>query len=303
MTRIQANLVLLLAAAIWGGGFVAQASAMEAMGPFWFVGVRFAVATAVILPFALAEASRAARPLTRADRRSFTAVGVALLGGAALQQAGLLTTTVTNASFLTGLYVVFVPVISLLAFRRAPHRVVWPAALMALAGIYLLSGGDLAALTTGDGLMILCALFWSMQIILAGHAVFTSGRPLALSAWQFAIAAAGGVAIAAFTEPFHAGALKDAFAEILYAGVLSSGLAFALQNIGQRYTTAPQAAIFLSSEALFGALFGALLLGESLTGLGYAGCALLFTAILAVELVPGWRRRRLARAFPAAGTS
>lgn len=302
MTRIQANLVLLLTAAIWGGGFIAQAAAMQEMGPFWFVGVRFAVAAAITLPFALAESRRAARPLGRADRFAFTGVGLALLGGAGLQQAGLLTTTVTNASFLTGLYVVFVPVISLVAFRRAPHWIVWPAALMALAGIYLLGGGDLAALTNGDLLMIACALFWAMQIILAGHAVQATGRPLTLSVWQFAIASAGAMVLAAFVEPFRPEALANAALEILYAGILSSGLAFVLQNIGQRYTTAPQAAIFLSTEALFGALFGALLLGESLPGARYVGCGLLFAAILVVELVPEWRRRRLASAALAAGS-
>lgn len=292
MTRIQANLVLLLTAAIWGGGFIAQATAMEEMGPLWFVCVRFIVAAIITLPFALAEARRTTRPLTRADRWSFTGVGLALLGGAGLQQAGLLTTTVTNASFLTGLYVVFVPVISLFVFRRAPHWIVWPGALMALSGIYLLSDGDLAALQIGDLLMIACALFWAMQIILAGNAMQTAGRPLALSVWQFVITAVGAGLIALFTEPFHVDAVKGATLEILYAGLLSSGLAFVLQNIAQRYTTAPQAAIFLSTEALFGALFGAIFLAESLPGGGYVGCALLFGAILVVELVPEWHRKR-----------
>ncbi|MCX8996556.1 DMT family transporter [Rhizobiaceae bacterium BDR2-2] len=302
MTRIQANLVLLLAAAIWGGGFVAQSTAMEVMAPFWFVSVRFMVATFVILPFALAETSRATRPLTRPERASFTGVGIALLGGATVQQAGLLTTTVTNASFLTGLYVVLVPVISLALFRRAPHWIVWPAALTALGGIYLLSGGDLAALTGGDLLVMICALFWSMQIILAGHAVRATGRPLTLCAWQFAVTALGSAVIAAVTEPFHVEALRQAYLEILYAGTLASGLAFVLQVVGQRHTPAPQAAIFLSSEALFGALFGALLLGESLPVSGYAGCALLFAAVVAVELVPLWARRRTIAARLAEGT-
>lgn len=295
MTRVQANLLLLLAAAIWGGGFVAQASAMDAMGPFWFVGIRFTVAAVVILPFALRESVRAKRPLTTRERGWFLAVGVALFGGASVQQVGLLTTSVTNASFLTGLYVVIVPVISLLVLRRPPHWIVWPAAIMALAGIYLLGNGDLSALKTGDLLMIGCALFWAAQILLAGYAVQATDRPLTLSAWQFVIAAVASLAVAAIFEPFHASALRGAFWEIVYAGTLSSGLAFVLQIIGQRYTTAPQAAIFLASEALFGALFGALLMGESLPASGYAGCALLFMSILVVELVPEFSRKRLMR--------
>lgn len=298
MSRIQANLVLLLAAAIWGGGFVAQATAMQAMGPLWFVSVRFFVATAVVLPFALMESARASRPLSGRDRMVFIATGLALFGGATVQQLGLMTTTVTNASFLTGLYVVFVPVISLIFLRRPPHWVIWPAALLALAGIYLLGGGDLGSLNGGDALIVICALFWSAQIILAGYAAHSTGRVLTLSVWQFAVTAVVGMMVAAATEPFHFEALSGAMTEILYAGTMSSGLAFVLQIFGQRYTTAPQAAIFLATEALFGALFGALLLGESLHMPGYVGCGLLFIAIVMVEIVPELVRKRRAQGSP-----
>lgn len=292
MTRVQANLVLLVAAAIWGGGFIAQTTAMQTMGPFWFVGVRFVIATLVVLPFALRESARAPRPMTAREKQTFLAVGIALFGAAATQQVGLLTTNVTNASFLTSLYVIMVPVISLVVLQRPPHRIIWPAALMALGGIYLLSGGDLSRLSFGDNLMVVSALLWAAQITLAGIAVQSTGRPLMLSAVQFAVVAIGALAVAALTEPLAPGAMKGAIIELLYAGTLSSGLAFVLQNIGQRYTTSAQAAIFLSSEALFGALFGALIMKESLSSVGYIGCALMFIAILIVELVPEITRKR-----------
>lgn len=292
MTRIQANLVLLLAAAIWGGGFVAQSTAMKAIAPFWFIGLRFAVATIVVLPFVWMENRKAERPLTRRNRLSFLLIGLALFGGAATQQIGLLTTTVTNSSFITGLYVVFVPLIAVVFFRRQPHWVIWPAALMALSGIYLLSGGSLARLTIGDMLTVVCALFWAAQITLAGSSVSETGRPLGISATQFAVTAILALAVAVIFEPISIAAIRAALGEILYVGIFSSGLAFALQVIGQRYTTAPQAAIFLSSEALFGASLGALLLGETMGPLGYIGCTLMFTAMLAVELVPELTRRR-----------
>lgn len=292
MTRMQANLVLLLAAAIWGGGFVAQSVAMDKIGPFWFVGLRFAIAALAVLPFALREAKRiGARPTAR-QMASFVLVGTALFGGAITQQIGLVTTTVTNSSFLTGLYVVFVPVISILLFRRFPHWIIWPVAVMALAGIFLLSGGNLQQISTGDLWSILCAVFWGLQIVLAGQFVGSSGRPLALSATQFATCAVLSMALGVVLEPFSLAAVFDSLAEILYVGLISSGLAFVLQVIGQRYTTAPQAAIFLSSEALFGAFFGALLLGETLPASGYAGCALIFAAMLVVELVPELLKRR-----------
>ena len=122
MTRVQANLLLLLAGAIWGAGFIAQSTAMQTLGPLWFIGLRFAVATAVALPFALLEKSRATSPLRQADVAGFVLTGLALFAAATFQQVGLLTTTVTNSGFLTGLYVVFTPILTVLVLRRRMRR-------------------------------------------------------------------------------------------------------------------------------------------------------------------------------------
>ena len=292
MSRLQANLCLLLAGAIWGGGFVVQATAMKSLGPLWFIGLRFLVATVAVAPFAWREARGAKRPVTNRDYAAFTAIGLALLAGAITQQVGLLTTTVTNSGFLTGLYVIMVPILTVVILRRAPHWIVWPAAIMALTGIFLLSGGSISRLSTGDLLTIVCAFFWSVQVFLIGIFASSSGRPLLLSAWQFAVTGIGATALAILMEPISWAAVSSVLLEILYAGIFSSGLAFSLQVIGQRYTTAPQAAIFLSSEALFAATFGALLLGETITPLGYVGCAVIFCAMLIVEIVPEIMARR-----------
>ncbi|MDN2565450.1 DMT family transporter [Aquibium sp. A9E412] len=294
MTRNRANLLLLTAGAIWGMGFVAQSTAMAAIGPLLFIGLRFSLATLVILPFALAEARRAEAPLTRADWRAFAVIGVLLFAGMAAQQYGLLTTTVTNSGFLTGLYVVMVPFFAVLIFRQWPHAVVWPAALSALAGIWLLSGGGAVALRPGDWLTILCAAFWAIQVILIGRHASHTGRPVTLAVTQFAITGAIALAAAAALEPVAAAAIAAALPEILFAGIFSGGIAFTLQVVGQRYTTAPQAAIFLSTEAVFAALFAALILGERLPPSGLLGCVLIFAAILAVEVVPPLTRRRRA---------
>lgn len=286
MTRFQANLCLLLAGAIWGGGFVAQSTAMQSLGPFWFIGLRFLVATIALLPFAWREQRRATSPVTTRSRIAFTAIGLALFAGAITQQIGLLTTTVTNSGFLTGLYVIMVPILTVVILRRAPHWIVWPCAALALVGIFLLSGGQSLDLGKGDVLTIVCAFFWAVQVFLIGIFAQESGRPMLLSAWQFGVTGVLATAAAVFLEPISLEAISSAIWEILYAGVFSSGLAFSLQVIGQRYTTAPQAAIFLSSEALFAAAFGALFLGETITPLGYAGCAVIFLAMLLVEIVP-----------------
>ena len=286
MNRLQANLVLLLTAAIWGAGFVAQQQAMDHVGPLWFIGLRFLVAFFVALPLAIREDRRVSAPITSREFGIFALIGLSLLLGAGTQQFGLLTTTVTNSSFLTGLYVIFVPLMSVVFLRRMPHWIIWPAALIALTGIYFLSGGEMSRLNVGDALTIVCAVFWGLQVLLIGIFAPGSDRPMALSAIQFLVCAAGGLVLGAVLEPISLDAIIAALPEILYAGIFSSGIAFILQIIGQRWTTAPQAAIFLSSESLFGALFGALLLGERIGMIGYLGCALIFLAMVLVEIVP-----------------
>ena len=295
MTRTQANLVLLAVGAMWGMGFVAQSTAMEAIGPFFFVGLRFAVAAISMLPFAIREAGRQQKGLEPRDWRASVLIGLFLFGGMISQQIGLMTTTVTNSGFLTGLYVIMVPLFAVILFRQWPHIVIWPGALLALAGIWFLSGGELTALTTGDWLTVLCAAFWALQLIfIARHANHT-GRPVTLAVTQFAVCGVLGLLIAATFEVLDWSAVRIAAPEILYTGIFSGGVAFTLQAVGQRYTTAPQAAIFLASEAVFAALFGIWLLGERLPAGGFLGCALIFSAILAVEILPafGHRNRRL----------
>jgi drug/metabolite transporter (DMT)-like permease len=291
VSRANANLILLLAGAMWGMGFVAQSTAMEAIGPLFFVGLRFAVATIVMLPFALREHRRAPTPLTAGEWRAFAAIGVLLFGGMVSQQIGLLTTSVTNSGFLTGTYVVMVPFLAVAIYRQWPHPAVWPGVLLTLAGIWLLSGGDLTALTVGDGLTLLCAAFWALQVLFIGRFAAGTGRPVTLAVAQFAVCGGLALACALALEPIDGAAIRAALPEILYAGIFSGGIAFTLQVIGQRYTTAPQAAIFLSTEAVFAALFGALILGDRLPPAGLVGCALIFAAILVVELVPQFLRR------------
>lgn len=291
MSRLRANTLLLITGAIWGMGFVAQSTAMAAIGPFLFIGLRFAVATVAMTPLALREARISGRPLTPREWRIFAGIGTTLFAGMAAQQAGLLSTTVTNAGFLTGLYLILVPMFGVAIYREFPHWVVWPSALVALAGVFLLSGGALTRLTTGDWLTILCAGFWALQILFINRYATETGRPVTLAVVQFAVTAVLALAIALPFEHVDLSAIRLAAPEILFAGVFAGGIAFTLQTVGQRHTTAANAAIIMSSEALFAALFGALLLGERLNGMAAAGCALIFSAMLAVELVPLALRR------------
>ena len=292
MSRIQANMLLLLAGAIWGMGFVAQSTAMASIGPFFFIGVRSVIAFLSVLPFALHEQRKAsAKPrLTWRNYLCFMLVGLCLCVGLVLQQIGLITTSVTNAGFLTGLYVVMVPVLGVALFRIWPHPVVWPCAATCLVGIFMLSGGELNALRSGDWLVIGGAVLWAMQVILISR-YNSLGRPITLSCVQFATTALLCLIVAIAIEPLEWRFLAASWKELLFTGIFSSGAAFTLQAIGQRYTSSAQAAIFLASEALFAALFGAILLGERLTGMGFIGCGLIFAAMLVTELAPSlWKR-------------
>lgn len=296
MKRWQANLVLLIAGATWGMGFVAQSTAMDSIGPFLFIALRFVVASLVVLPFALIESRRQntaqTAPLASDDWLKFCLIGMCLFAGMATQQVGLLSTSVTNSGFLTGLYVVFTPLLGIALFRDMPHRITWLAAILALTGIYLLSGGNLATLVIGDALTIVSAVFWALQVVMIARFVGQSGRPLALSLVQFVVTGAVALLCAMLWEPILWSGIVAVAPQILYAGIIASGFAFTLQVVGQRYTSAPQAAIFLSSEAPFAALFAFLWLGERMGAVGLAGCGLIFIAMLAVELVPQWRTGR-----------
>jgi drug/metabolite transporter (DMT)-like permease len=269
MTRLQANALLLLAGSIWGMGFIAQAQAMDSIGPYLFIALRFIVACVVVLPFAIMESRRYSRvdksgvhkggqELELSDVLKFCLIGLALFAGMASQQVGLLSTSVTNSGFLTGLYVVFTPLVAIALYRDMPHVVIWPAAALSLVGIYLLSGGDLGALVVGDFLTILSALFWAIQVVLIARFVGNTGRPLALSLVQFAVTAILAFLVALMTEPIVWEQIVKAAPQILYTGVFASGVAFTLQVIG----------------------------------VGIGGCVLIFAAMLLVELFPEWQKRR-----------
>ncbi|MEI2387308.1 DMT family transporter [Breoghania sp. JC706] len=295
MTRLAANLLLLLTAFIWGSAFVAQSTAMSSLGPLTFTGLRFLIAAACLAPFALREARKHRDvPVSRAHAGMFLVVGLVFLCGISLQQVGLVYTTVTNAGFLTGLYVVMVPMIGAAVFRDMPHPVVWPASLASVVGIYLLGGGGIGGLNWGDGLVFACAVFWALHVLLVGRLGAQGARPLMLSFVQFAIVGAGSFVPGLLLEGVTWAGVKNASFELFYTGVISGGLAFTLQVIGQRWTKAADAAIILSAEALFAALCGAILLGERLTPAGLAGCALIFVAIIAVQILPFFGRRRIA---------
>jgi drug/metabolite transporter (DMT)-like permease len=291
MTRITADLLLLLAAAIWGLAFYFQKAAMTDIGPFLFIAARGAIAALALAPLALLELRHLKRD---AGRPAIDYSGLIKLGltgglffflGAALQQTGLLTATVTNAGFLTGLYVIITPFIVWMTAGRAPRSVVWTAVAMAFIGTWALGGATVGGLSQGDVLIAICAVFWAIHIVVTSQSP-RFGAPVAFNCIQFAVVATIATVIAILFEPISVDALARASGAILYVGLLSSALTFTLLAMAMKHTPASEAAVLVSMETLFAALAGALLLGERLTPVGWFGAGLLFSATLLVQLAP-----------------
>jgi drug/metabolite transporter (DMT)-like permease len=272
---------------------------MAHLGPLTFSGTRFLLGGVALIPFALAELRRKRVRLGDFTPGRWGMIGLlctAFLVGSVLQQYGLTLTSVTNSGFLTALYVLFVPLIAYLALRLRPHPVIYLGAPLALVGIFYLNGGPLGALNFGDLLVIVSAVFWGGHVFLLGQLSRATALPVTLSAITFV---AVGVLCGGFAIPLEApdlGGFGATWMEILYTGLLSTALAFTLQAIAQQHGPAANAAIILSAESLFAALGAALLLGERLSPVGYAGAALIFVAIVLVEAVPALISRREATA-------
>ncbi len=286
MSRLRADLLLLLTAAIWGTAFIAQKTGMEGLGPFTFVAARFVLSFFIILPLAYFETRK---PLPAEARGKplglwLAALALVFFAGVALQQVGLLTTSVTNAGFLTGLYVVMVPLIGWALTRIMPARKVAIACAMAVAGTFLLNDASLEKFSKGDWVVLAGAFFFALQVVIIGFLSRITQRPLFLVAVQYASCAVLGLACAAMYESVSVDALLVNIWPILYAGVVSGGIAYTLQAVAQQYTPSSDAAIIMSAEAPFAALAGYMLLNERLSVMGWSGCALILLAILIVEL-------------------
>lgn len=285
----RANALLLLTAAIWGFAFVAQRVGMNFVGPFTFTGVRFALGSLALLPLLLAQQRRSTESLPwRVLLPGGLLAGVALFAGASCQQIGMVTTTAGKAGFITGLYVVLVPILGLLRRQRTGAGA-WIGAGLAVVGLYLLTmPANLAALrlaeiTPGDLWVLASAFFWAIHVhILAWLTQRVAALPIAVL--QFAVTALLSGIVAALIETPSLPGLRGAVWAILYGGLLSVGIAYTLQVVAQRDAHPTHAAIILSLEAVFAVIGGVLLLSETLTFQGLIGCALMLAGMLVSQL-------------------
>lgn len=300
LTRSQANLVLLSVALIWGLAFVAQAEGMAGVGPLTFTGIRFLLGAVIVLPLAWREwqqRSTQRMPARAGDVLGVGALGVLLMLGAALQQIGITGTTVTNAGFLTALYVPLVPLLAWLLLRTPPHWSVWPTSLGCLGGTWLLAGAQgLAAPAAGDLWVVASSLFWALHVLFVGRVAERIAAPFLIACGQFLVCGIGSLLWGTLTETITLDGIRQALLPIGYAGIVSVAIGFTAQVIGQRYAQPSDAAIILSAETVFAALFGYLLMGERLHAAGIAGCALILACIILVQIAPLHGARQRARA-------
>ena len=280
--HLRGNLMLLLAAFIWGTTFVAQMVGMDGLGPFTYAAARYILGFLFLVGLWYAwrgQREGAKRAGTyRAGWKAGLGAGCIMLVATSLQQVAMLYTTAGKTAFITALYIIFVPLGAVLLGKRI-HIENWIGALLALVGLYFLSIRGAVSLSFGDGLVLISALFWTAHILFIDR--FASlVDPIELSVTQIGV------------EPVAVQPILDAWFAIFYGGVMSAGVAFTLQILGQKYAEPGQAAIIMSFEAVFGALSSWLLLGEHMSAVQVLGCALMLSGMIVTQVRPLLEDRR-----------
>ncbi len=285
--KLQANLLLLLTSVIWGFGFIAQRLGMDHIGPYSFNVFRFLLGALSLLPLVY-FLGRKKTGQAKAGKPFWVIGGLAglvLFGGATLQQVGLLYTTAGKAGFITGLYLVIVPLIGF-CLRQKIDKLTIAGALIATYGLYLLSITEGFNIGRGDTLVLIGAFFWAVHVQVVGYAAKYELDPLKLAILQYLICAGLNLVLALFIEEFSIQATLDASYAILYAGLVSVGVAYTLQIVAQKHVDPSRAAILLSLEAVFAVLAGWLMLDELLNSRESWGCILMFAGMMLSQL-PG----------------
>jgi len=290
MSKTISLLSALLCTFIWGTTFIAQDTGMDDIGPFTFNAVRFFVGFLAIVPLAFLFEFKKYKSEFKLDIKTFSVlsflIGSSLFLGSALQQVALLYTDVANAAFFTIFYVPMVPIIIFLFRKKSIHWSVWPSVVLCLIGGYLLTNFYDATVRLGDGLVLLGALFWSTHIIFTGMIITKYNLPLTIGAVQTLIVAMFSFIIGSIYEEFIFDNILKEIDSILYAGILSGGIAFVLQIYAQRRITPAPAAIIFSLEGVFATIAAWFLLNQILGINNLLGCFFILCGVLLSQLLP-----------------
>jgi drug/metabolite transporter (DMT)-like permease len=296
-TTVRSDFLLMLAAVIWGFAFVAQRMGMDHIGPFMFNAIRFALGTGVML-LVVKGRERWRRGdgegrgqgddyrLTTNDYRLILPggllLGLILFAGATFQQAGIVYTTAGNAGFITGLYVILVPVFGIFSGQKAGVNL-WGGAVLAAVGMYFLSVTQAFTISKGDLLVLTGAIFWAVHVLYTGW-LSPRHSALRLAAVQYAVCAVLSLLAALIFESNSFTGIYNAAIPLLYGGIFSVGIAFTLQIVAQKNAPPAHAAIILSFEAVFAVIGGVWLLSETMDERKWIGSALMLTGMLLAQI-------------------
>lgn len=300
--QARSNLLLLMTAIIWGSAFIAQSKGADVIGPFTFNTVRYALAVVALLPV-IYIFSRKRNSENTVDQGipkangtktliiGGIATGIALFTASSLQQYAMAFTTAAKAGFITTLYVILVPIVGIF-LKKKIRPIIWFCALLAVIGLYLLSiKPGTFSISRGDFFVLLCALAFTGHILIIDYfSPKTDG--VKLSCIQFAVVSIASFVAMMMTETFVLSEVLDAIIPLLYTGVLSSSVGYTCQIIAQKKADPVISSLILSLESVFAAIFGALILHESMSGREITGCAIMFVAIIIAQL-PEKKNRRL----------
>ena len=290
MTKSISLLSALLCTFIWGTTFIAQDTGMDNIGPFTFNAARFFIGFLAIIPLVLLFEVKKMKSEFKVNFKTFAIlsflIGSSLFLGSGLQQVALLYTDVANAAFFTIFYVPMVPIIIFLFGKISIHWSIWPSVILCLIGGYLLTNFYDATIRLGDGLVILGALFWSTHIIFVGIIVKKYNLPLTIGAVQTLIVSIFSFAIGLVYEEFILVNILKELDSILYAGILSGGLAFVLQIYAQKNISPAPAAIIFSLEGVFATIAAWFLLSQILDINNLLGCFFILCGVLLSQLLP-----------------
>lgn len=292
--KILGNVLLLITAIIWGSAFVAQITGMDVLGPFTFSATRSLIAT-IFLGFLVMFLKDEMNTKTSDLIKGGLACGVFIFIASSLQQFGLLFTTAGKASFITTLYILIVPILALLIMKNKISLATWIAIILGAIGLYLLAipSGASFSINKGDFVVFIGAFFWAAHILVIDY--FTKKvNPVKLSFMQFAVMTILSAIVAMLFERETAtlSNIMLSWKSIAYAGFISSGIAYTLQMVGQKYTNPVLASLILSLESVFGALSGYLFLNEILSTKEFLGCVIVFVAIIIAQVPNDFFKRK-----------